>query len=222
MLSAIACLISSVSVLENFGLSQSQSIGFRQVMKRNGQYSMAYLIQQLTNQIASTGYSRRQAVRGSRFQAFDSSAVDYGMARRNVEDWIHPTPFGRRTESRPVVAYYPVTSSISQRNWPIDPTRWNQFVTDLNDPTARIIETAGGQNRGFGACWSLIYDHFNENTMKSLAQVVGHTAIDGSRVYSLTGEPVTGVGGPDFFLEKDEYVFLIKSFDFGVMGGDVR
>ncbi len=154
--------------------------------------------------------------------SFRFSALDYGMARRNVEDWIHPTPFGRRTESKPIVAYYPVTSSISQRNWPTDPTQWDQFVADLKDPTARIIGTAGGRNRGFGACWSLRYDHLNKHTMKSLAQVLGHTTVDGSRVYSRTGERVTGVGGPDFIFEKDEYVFLIKTLDFGVMGGDVR
>ncbi len=155
-------------------------------------------------------------------QWFRHSAYDFGMARRVVEDWIHPTPFGRRTKDRPLIAYYPVWSELAQRYWPKDVAQWPDFIASLSDPIVRKIELDGGEKRGFAACWSYKYEDLKDEDVKKFSRAKGHAVVDGERVYSQLELFQGAFQSPLYMFERDEFIYLFNNFDFGVMGGDVK
>jgi hypothetical protein len=156
---------------------------------------------------------------------------DVGAPRATGAYRIHPTKFSSTgSEEGPLLGHYPVTSSVAERYWPKNPKDWPSYVSGLKDPAFKAIEVGGNRKRGFGACWTLPNvpyrvsppDPVDEATWNKFVRIAGHTTVDNERVAAAPGELANLSSLKRFVFENDEFVLELMSFDFGVMGGDVR
>jgi hypothetical protein len=149
---------------------------------------------------------------------------DVGLPRRTNKYLISEPLFSEDSgKLGPIMSYYPVRSAFMQSNWPDDITKWTAFIAGLSDPAVQIVDTQSGKLRGFASCWSFRSDHLQqENQVKIVALVKGHTEVDGERENSQTTQVQSAFSNPSILMERDEFVYQFKNFDFGIMGGDVR
>ena len=156
------------------------------------------------------------------------SDIDHGMARRNVKFRINydtTMPDSRGMGDGPIVSYYPIFSDLAERYWSADQSKWVTFLDSLKVPRIVRVEKEDGKKRGFAACWDV--SRFpQEGPIRTASYRASDRAIasvDGKTVMVQGKSMFTAYDSShNMFFERDEYFWMINSFDFGVHGGDVR